>query len=106
MHWSDLRLLIACAGLFFFKQKTAYALRISDWSSDVCSSDLGVVLQTDEPGPAARGQVPVRQAQREGEERRDDAHDDQIRHSRQQEQKQEQAAIGRASRRERVCQYV
>src|SRR3546814_1692034 len=25
---------------FFFKQKTAYALRISDWSSDVCSSDL------------------------------------------------------------------
>src|SRR3546814_10320586 len=27
---------------FFFKQKTAYELRISDWSSDVCSSDLGV----------------------------------------------------------------
>src|SRR3546814_4424710 len=26
--------------LFFFKQKTAYELRISDWSSDVCSSDL------------------------------------------------------------------
>src|SRR3546814_1166561 len=26
--------------LFFFKQKTAYDLRISDWSSDVCSSDL------------------------------------------------------------------
>src|SRR3546814_5357778 len=26
---------------FFFKQKTAYELRISDWSSDVCSSDLG-----------------------------------------------------------------
>src|SRR3546814_5421959 len=25
---------------FFFKQKTAYELRISDWSSDVCSSDL------------------------------------------------------------------
>src|SRR3546814_9305306 len=30
--------------LFFFKQKTAYELRISDWSSDVCSSDLGVRL--------------------------------------------------------------
>src|SRR3546814_13983756 len=30
---------------FFFKQKTAYEMRISDWSSDVCSSDLcGVVL--------------------------------------------------------------
>src|SRR3546814_8894368 len=28
---------------FFFKQKTAYELRISDWSSDVCSSDLGYV---------------------------------------------------------------
>src|SRR3546814_10919617 len=28
---------------FFFKQKTAYDMRISDWSSDVCSSDLGLV---------------------------------------------------------------
>src|SRR3546814_5910963 len=28
---------------FFFKQKTAYEMRISDWSSDVCSSDLGLV---------------------------------------------------------------
>src|SRR3546814_10285262 len=28
--------------LFFFKQKTAYELRISDWSSDVCSSDLAI----------------------------------------------------------------
>src|SRR3546814_3695140 len=27
---------------FFFKQKTAYEMRISDWSSDVCSSDLDV----------------------------------------------------------------
>src|SRR3546814_9147699 len=27
---------------FFFKQKTAYEMRISDWSSDVCSSDLRV----------------------------------------------------------------
>src|SRR3546814_11544088 len=29
--------------IFFFKQKTAYEMRISDWSSDVCSSDLGQV---------------------------------------------------------------
>src|SRR3546814_6867708 len=29
---------------FFFKQKTAYEMRISDWSSDVCSSDLPVFL--------------------------------------------------------------
>src|SRR3546814_10481981 len=28
---------------FFFKQKTAYEMRISDWSSDVCSSDLAHV---------------------------------------------------------------
>src|SRR3546814_5285923 len=33
--------------LFFFKQKTAYEVRISDWSSDVCSSDLlGRLLRT------------------------------------------------------------
>src|SRR3546814_10353625 len=29
-----------CLQLFFYKQKTAYEMRISDWSSDVCSSDL------------------------------------------------------------------
>src|SRR3546814_1157396 len=29
--------------VFFFKQKTAYEMRISDWSSDVCSSDLPVL---------------------------------------------------------------
>src|SRR3546814_6648012 len=29
---------------FFFKQKTAYEMRISDWSSDVCSSDLAIEL--------------------------------------------------------------
>src|SRR3546814_9939351 len=31
-----------CLLIFFFKQKTAYDMRISDWSSDVCSSDLDV----------------------------------------------------------------
>src|SRR3546814_5960442 len=39
---------ICCAVLFvlvvFFKQKTAYEMRISDWSSDVCSSDLRIHL--------------------------------------------------------------
>src|SRR3546814_5732182 len=30
---------------FFFKQKTAYEMRISDWSSDVCSSDLRAGLE-------------------------------------------------------------
>src|SRR3546814_7107982 len=48
---------------FFFKQKTAYEMRISDWSSDVCSSDLAAGVLDDEvtdldaggahePGPA------------------------------------------------------
>src|SRR3546814_14353531 len=39
--------------LVFFKQKTAYEVRISDWSSDVCSSDLTVDV------PAARGSLAV-----------------------------------------------
>src|SRR3546814_1474738 len=52
---------------FFFKQKTAYEMRISDWSSDVCSSDLvrrhrpdtaghavGVQLQLPGTGPGQR----------------------------------------------------
>src|SRR3546814_9779897 len=33
-------LLLCLLYFFFFKQKTAYEMRISDWSSDVCSSDL------------------------------------------------------------------
>src|SRR3546814_5772860 len=37
---------------FFFKQKTAYELRISDWSSDVCSSDLVHGRRTWIPGGA------------------------------------------------------
>src|SRR3546814_6990660 len=32
--------IFVCCFIFFFKQKTAYEMRISDWSSDVCSSDL------------------------------------------------------------------
>src|SRR3546814_12348265 len=40
--WPQVRLRISCRSvIFFFKQKTAYEMRISDWSSDVCSSDLG-----------------------------------------------------------------
>src|SRR3546814_16324187 len=38
-----------CVCIFFFcKQKTAYEMRISDWSSDVCSSDLHAVLARDD----------------------------------------------------------
>src|SRR3546814_13590231 len=41
---------------FFFKQKTAYEMRISDWSSDVCSSDLSAVLA----GLALQGAIQAR----------------------------------------------
>src|SRR3546814_1644473 len=54
---------------FFFKQKTAYEMRISDWSSDVCSSDLclrrhGHTLMREQPAlavdaAAIAGQRPV-----------------------------------------------
>src|SRR3546814_4848309 len=49
--------LMLCVSLFFFKQKTAYEMRISDWSSDVCSSDLpgnGVTYMM-RPTPRRRG---------------------------------------------------
>src|SRR3546814_9092453 len=45
---------------FFLKQKTAYVMRISDWSSDVCSSDLSGVLEF------SRSQIPSDLAGREG----------------------------------------
>src|SRR3546814_18469505 len=46
-------LFIVCFFFFFFKQKTAYEMRISDWSSDVCSSDLAGARS------GARGAAPV-----------------------------------------------
>src|SRR3546814_8477798 len=58
---------------FFFNQKTAYEMRISDWSSDVCSSDLGPGLARGTPcqaigGPVGRGHGP--DAGRRAERRR------------------------------------
>src|SRR3546814_11971023 len=43
---------IAGKFVFFFKQKTAYEMRISDWSSDVCSSDLEESRKCDRNGDA------------------------------------------------------
>src|SRR3546814_10296340 len=43
---------------FFFKQKTAYEMRISDWSADVCSSDLVVASSSD----------PYRQQRQQGQQ--------------------------------------
>src|SRR3546814_6258284 len=42
-----MRFCLSC--FFFFKQKTAYEMRISDWSSDVCSSDLSSTQDANEP---------------------------------------------------------
>src|SRR3546814_3960615 len=49
-----IRVCIIISFFFFFKQKTAYEMRISDWSSDVCSSDL----HQDDDGDAEQ-QAPV-----------------------------------------------
>src|SRR3546814_7137287 len=82
---------------FFFKQKTAYEMRISDWSSDVCSSDLCMQHVGTAVGPA-------RLALEFGRDERDDEIEDR-------EVVGGRVAsglrqIGRASCRERVCQYV
>src|SRR3546814_21155691 len=51
-----------CCFFFFFKQKTAYEMRISDWSSDVCSSDLSraVTEISDQPRLTAAQRVDAR----------------------------------------------
>src|SRR3546814_7435211 len=74
--------------LFFCRQKTAYEMRISDWSSDVCSSDLLAVDEHQLPGDAFG--VCSFGAGR-GQDRADEVR---------------VPEIGRASSRERVCQYV
>src|SRR3546814_10115865 len=80
---------------FFFKQNTAYEMRISDWSSDVCSSDLrheewGIVT-----GKRRRATTPVRP----------NAYFP-IKVPAPRRVKISSSKIGRASCRERVCQYV
>src|SRR3546814_4447701 len=85
--------------VFFFKQKTAYEMRISDWSSDVCSSDLQAQRHT--PGPSAslhggaqaRAKTACRGRRGDGRRVLDIAG-------------RQSMQIGRASCRERVCQYV
>src|SRR3546814_1883189 len=90
--------LLACLFIgfcfFFFKQKTAYEMRISDWSSDVCSSDLaevGLPLKiriTTLPSVTA---VPAEKYSSTLDTRQANVNC---------------FKIGRASCRERVCQYV
>src|SRR3546814_2170830 len=94
---------------FFFKQKTAYEMRISDWSSDVCSSDLGA-LRAIHQGPHLR-EATMPEAV--------DATDTPTPRRKPKPEKTKIAGralkpstlmmgyeIGRASCRERVCQYV
>src|SRR3546814_8151112 len=47
--------------VFFFKQKTAYEVRISDWSSDVCSSDLARLTVAENLALAERQRHPRRE---------------------------------------------
>src|SRR3546814_4454317 len=55
--------MFVCMCIFFFKQKTAYEMRISDWSSDVCSSDLVARNGTPLDGsPPSRNWTPSRLA--------------------------------------------
>src|SRR3546814_9134510 len=96
---------------FFFKQKTAYEMRISDWSSDVCSSDLLrqitdaadrlhrlVILEIGLQCHRGRDAVALDQRHR----LREDAPVQRLEEMHAIELYQ----IGRASCRERVCQYV
>src|SRR3546814_18918705 len=56
---------MSCLLCFFFKQKTAYDMRISDWSSDVCSSDLSGGRSGAPRGvPLRQSAAPPRQCQR------------------------------------------
>src|SRR3546814_3454533 len=97
---------------FFFKQKTAYEMRISDWSSDVCSSDLARACGVSrtifmERFRASAGVPPAtyvfdwRMRLATSLLETTDASVERIAH-----QMGYSSEIGRASCRERVCQYV
>src|SRR3546814_9422282 len=98
---------MCCVVMFFFKQKTAYDMRISDWSSDVCSSDLEQVASKSFDRVVFLGSGPMLGIARECHLKLQELTDGQIickhdsflgfRHG---------PKIGRASCRERVCQYV
>src|SRR3546814_4995580 len=89
---------IFCLFFFFFKQKTAYEMRISDWSSDVCSSDLEAEpARGGDAGHVGAVTVAVGHEGHVGEV----GQPGQVGGER-----QVGVEIGRASCRERVCQYV
>src|SRR3546814_8887499 len=97
---------------FFFKQKTAYEMRISDWSSDVCSSDLAEEIQLEAFDPADRDAGITAQRHPEAGAGRGPAVPSAVIRIVLADRGGRQAPadlrheIGRASCRERVCQYV
>src|SRR3546814_1008060 len=90
---------------FFFKQKTAYEMRISDWSSDVCSSDLlaRFARLDDEAGLHPQALADQMMVDRRRRQRGRDCDAFGRGHAVGQYQ---DVKIVRASCRDRVCQYV
>src|SRR3546814_5442145 len=97
---------------FFFKQKTAYEMRISDWSSDVCSSDLltetGRLLARLPIDPRLARMILAAADQQCLDEMLIIASALSVQDPRDRPMQERDASeeIGRASCRERVCQYV
>src|SRR3546814_11582936 len=58
--------MVVVVAFFFFKQKTAYEMRISDWSSDVCSSDLPARECPPRPQRLARTRKAAERPRRDG----------------------------------------
>src|SRR3546814_5167559 len=102
-----------CFFFLFFKQKTAYEMRISDWSSDVCSSDLS---QRRNIARLRRIRMPADDAERAGGAHPNTVPSISLRAVRSMPASvgcpcsstvtTHSVEIGRASCRERVCQYV
>src|SRR3546814_7413699 len=100
-----------CVVFFFFKQKTAYEMRISDWSSDVCSSDLqaGGQLVGHARGSGPTEQLIEHRHRVAGRATAGPHHEGQCGRLDRDALLLAQLTeieIGRASCRERVCQYV
>src|SRR3546814_3887964 len=98
--------------LFFFKQKTAYEMRISDWSSDVCSSDLADELTAWRHGKLVFNNALLSEVAQEVSRYRDkplrigSAAVGNLRLTSVFRADNPEAQIGRATCRERVCQDV
>src|SRR3546814_1038763 len=102
----DMCLYFICCSFFFFKQKTAYEMRISDWSSDVCSSDLSLAEAVNGSSGKTVLYTPVFEFGNVVEAAKSKDLVQQVDSIVIHWTKQLKNEIGRASCRERVCQYV